>query len=411
MNHGSLFSGIGGIDLAAHWVGMQTIVFCEREPFPQSVLRKHWPDVPIINDVHDFTREELERDGVIGPDRAIDIISAGYPCQPFSFAGKRGGEKDDRHLWPEVKRVLSEIRPRWFVGENVVGHITLGLSTVIADLEALGYDFPRINGRPVVFRIPASAVGASHQRNRVFIVAYTDRPERRADRSSSGRVAGPDAVQEWSESASGLAKCCSAMADTACELPHGIGREGRRRDEHPNGCRDVAHPNGAGREERDTATVASGEGYCSGGGNAGTMADPNIRKGDERRGRSQADDARCGRRRMACSRRDGSDVIYDKGKTTKPGMGRNPDELSGWLDGGINPLDALAEFIATYPQPALMGQEQFGWEPPRVATGVKDRTARLKALGNAVDPLQILPIMYAIKMIDGLIKREGEVKQ
>ncbi|MEC0084629.1 DNA cytosine methyltransferase, partial [Paenibacillus alvei] len=84
----SLFSGIGGIDLAAEWAGMNTVAFCEREPFPQKVLRKHWPDTPIYDDVCELTREVLERDGIITNDRTIDIVSAGFPCQPFSLAGK-----------------------------------------------------------------------------------------------------------------------------------------------------------------------------------------------------------------------------------------------------------------------------------------------------------------------------------
>lgn len=167
MNKLSLFSGIGGIDLAAEWAGMTTVAFCEREPFPQRVLRKHWPNVPIYDDVCTLSREVLERDGIIGPGRAIDIISAGYPCQPFSNAGKRRGAEDDRHLWPEVKRLLSEIRPRWFVGENVAGHITLGLDDVLIDLESIGY-----TAQPVV--IPACAVGAPNRRDRVFIVAYSE---------------------------------------------------------------------------------------------------------------------------------------------------------------------------------------------------------------------------------------------
>lgn len=163
----SLFSGIGGIDLAAHWAGMETVAFCESEPFPQQVLKKHWPNVPIYDDVCTLTAERLKEDGIIGPGRAIDIVSAGYPCQPFSHAGERKGEEDDRHLWPEVKRLLEEIRPRWFVGENVAGHITLGLDDVLSDLDNVGYA-----SQPLV--IPATAVGASHRRDRVFILANSD---------------------------------------------------------------------------------------------------------------------------------------------------------------------------------------------------------------------------------------------
>ena len=310
----SLFSGIGGIDLAGEWAGMETVAFCEREPFPQRVLRKHWPDVPIIDDVHDFTRKELERLGIIGDGRAIDLISAGYPCQPFSFAGQRRGAEDDRHLWPEVKRILSEIRPRWFVGENVAGHVTLGLDDVLSDLENEGYTAQ-------AFVIPACAVGASHRRDRVFIVAHSAR-----------------------------------------ELSHRSRGEGRRWDEHSNGGQDVADADNERREECDASASSAGVGYYPRCINAG---------GTQREGRP-----------------------------TQPGVGRGVDVLPNWLDGGMNPLDDMKDFIDSYPQPALIGQSQHAWEPPRVATGTKNRAARLKALGNAVDPLQIYPIMYAIKVID-----------
>jgi len=164
----SLFSGIGGIDLAAHWAGMETVAFCEREPFPQKVLKKHWPNVPIYDDVCTLTAERLKEDGIIGSGRTIDIISAGYPCQPFSHAGERKGENDDRHLWPEVKRLLQETRPNWFVGENVAGHATLGLDDVLDDLDDIGY-----TAQP--FIVPAAAIGALHRRDRVFIIAHTKR--------------------------------------------------------------------------------------------------------------------------------------------------------------------------------------------------------------------------------------------
>ncbi|MGO4540356.1 DNA cytosine methyltransferase [Paenibacillus sp. 2TAB19] len=158
----SLFSGIGGIDLACEWAGIETVAFCEREPFPQKVLRKHWPDVPIYDDVCTLTKERLEADGI----GTIELIHGGYPCQPFSNAGQRKGKRDDRHLWPEVKRLLQEIRPRWFIGENVAGHITLGLDEVLDDLDSIGYSTQ-------TFNIPALAVNADHERERIFIVAHT----------------------------------------------------------------------------------------------------------------------------------------------------------------------------------------------------------------------------------------------
>ena len=168
----SLFSGIAGIDLACEWVGIETVAFCEREPFPQKVLRKHWPDLPIYDDVCTLTKERLEADGI--DCNSIGLISAGYPCQPYSVAGERQGEDDDRALWPEVKRLLEEIRPRWFVGENVAGHITLGLDGVLSDLDNIGYSC-----QPLV--IPAAAVGALHRRDRVFLLAYSNSEQRQAD--------------------------------------------------------------------------------------------------------------------------------------------------------------------------------------------------------------------------------------
>jgi len=162
MNALSLFSGIGGIDLACEWAGIKTVAFCEREPFPQAVLRKHWPDIPIYDDVCTLTKERLDADGI----GTIDLIHGGYPCQPFSVAGKREGTEDDRHLWPEVFRLIQAISPRWFVGENVAGHITLGLDIVLADLESIGYEWE-------TFVLPAMAVGAPHRRDRVFIVAHS----------------------------------------------------------------------------------------------------------------------------------------------------------------------------------------------------------------------------------------------
>lgn len=163
MNHLSLFSGIGGIDLAAHWAGMTTVAFCERDAYCQRVLAKHWPSVPIINDIHHVTKQSLSELGV----ERIDIISGGFPCQPYSFAGKRRGNEDDRALWPQMLRVISEVRPRWVIGENVAGIIGMALDGVLASLEAEGYE-----ARAVL--LPACAVGAWHIRQRVFIVAHAD---------------------------------------------------------------------------------------------------------------------------------------------------------------------------------------------------------------------------------------------
>lgn len=155
MNALSLFSGIGGLDLAAEWAGFKTVAFCERDNFCQKVLRKHWPDVRIFDDVRTLDTSELP---------AIELLHGGYPCQPFSTAGNRRGEADERHMWPHMLRIVRELKPRWVVGENVRGHVTLGLDAVCDDLEAAGYET-----RAVVF--PAISVGAHHIRERVFVVA------------------------------------------------------------------------------------------------------------------------------------------------------------------------------------------------------------------------------------------------
>jgi len=150
-----LFSGIGGFSLGLERAGMETVAFCEIDPFCQKVLAKHWPDVPIFDDIKTLKGVQLE---------SIDVICGGYPCQPFSQAGKRLGKEDHRHLWPEYLRLIRELRPRWIIGENVAGHISMGLDKVLSDLEGEGYAWG-------AFVIPAVAVDAKHRRDRVWIVA------------------------------------------------------------------------------------------------------------------------------------------------------------------------------------------------------------------------------------------------
>ena len=163
MKHGSLFSGIGGFDLAAEWMGWENVFHCEWNPFGQRVLKHYWPNAELFTDItkSNFTKYA----------NTIDVLTGGFPCQPYSSAGKRLGKDDTRHLWPEMCRAIREIAPRYVVGENVRGLTNwnggLVFDEVCADLENLGYQV-------APFIIPASAVNAPHQRERVWFVAYRD---------------------------------------------------------------------------------------------------------------------------------------------------------------------------------------------------------------------------------------------
>ena len=157
-----LFSGIGGFSLGAEYNNIETIGFVEKDAFCQKVLRKHWPNVPILGDVRDVTKDTFE---------SVDIVSGGFPCQPFSVAGKRRGTDDDRYLWDETIRVVSLYKPRWFVGENVEGIVNIQNGMVLRqvqdDLEKEGFEVQ-------CGIIPASGIGAWHQRKRVWIIAHSN---------------------------------------------------------------------------------------------------------------------------------------------------------------------------------------------------------------------------------------------
>jgi len=160
-----LFSGIGGFSLGLDSTGhFETVAFCEIEKFPCQILNKHWPNVPIYNDVKELSYERLQTDGIISDRRRIHIICGGYPCQPFSVAGHQKGEKDPRHLWPEYFRLIRELRPDYAIGENVGGHIRLGLDSVLSDLDSENYSTR-------CFSVEAASIGAPHRRERIFWVA------------------------------------------------------------------------------------------------------------------------------------------------------------------------------------------------------------------------------------------------
>ena len=164
LKHLDLFSGIGGFSLGLEATGgFETVAFCDYDPYCQKVLRKNWPWVTIYDDIKELNNEKLNSNG----HTKIDIITGGYPCQPFSVAGRQQGEKDPRHVWPEMFRLIQELRPSWVIGENVAGHIKLGLDTVLENLESEGYSAR-------TFSISASSIGANHKRERIWIVANSE---------------------------------------------------------------------------------------------------------------------------------------------------------------------------------------------------------------------------------------------
>jgi len=163
MKHASLFTGIGGFDLAAEWMGWQNIFQVEIDPFCQMVLSKMFPNAKRYENIKAFSGKKYRG--------TIDVLTGGFPCQPYSSAGKRKGTADERHLWPEMLRVIREVRPRYIVGENVYGLVTwndgLVFQQVQSDLESEGYEV-----QPYV--LPACGINAPHRRNRVWFVAHAD---------------------------------------------------------------------------------------------------------------------------------------------------------------------------------------------------------------------------------------------
>lgn len=204
MNVLSLFSGIGGLDLAAQWAGMRTVMFCETDDYCRRILRKHWPDVPIHGDVRTLTARAISE--------RVDLVTGGFPCQPHSLAGRRKGSGDERDLWPEFARILREVRPRWVVAENVLGILSVDagrfFGRVLGELAGMGYGVAWMC-------YGASDVGATHRRERVFIVA---------DAASSRRIAG---------------ECCASES---------FRHKARRAELERSRC-DVADADGAGQQE------------------------------------------------------------------------------------------------------------------------------------------------------------------
>lgn len=242
MRHLDLFSGIGGFALACRMVGgIETVGFVEIEPYAQAVLRKNFPGVPIHDDVKTFNGDEYGK---------VDLITGGFPCQPYSVAGKQRGSADDRALWPEMLRVIKNARPAWIVGENVAGIIRMELDRVLSDLENAGYSCR-------AFIVPAIAVDAHHRRERVWIVAHAN------SRKPWGVEWIDEAVEGANPQSSGSGKHSVAMAHSSMQYGTKHGQEapksGRSGEDLANTiggrCKKFDSsgiPNQSGRDSRGT---------------------------------------------------------------------------------------------------------------------------------------------------------------
>ena len=347
LRHVDLCSGIGGFALGFEWAELSNpVLFCDIDPWSRKVINKHWPDVPIAEDVKDLAND---------PERFVpdcEILTAGYPCQPFSQAGRRKGEEDPRHIFPYIMQIVASKRPSWCVFENVYGHVSMGLDTALTAMEAEGYAT-----RP--FIIPAVSLGAPHRRDRVFIVGRLV-GDTEHDGPSTAEVGG-----EHGEDEAGASQGAQeAEQSPRTGLPGdeqtvgnsgGGGRSGFNwgwtGQELTNGCSDVAYPN----DERLQGGIGQGA--------AGTQG----QSGGHVTQRS-------------------SDVAYPDGERGRGGDTQRQDAE----DAGQPSRDSWS---------VTGGVETWGVEPDvgRVANGIPKRVDRIRGLGNAIVPQIAKQIGLAIK--------------
>ncbi len=403
MTHLSLFTGIGGIDLAAEMAGFQTVGQVEIDDYCNRVLEYHWPDVPRWRDVKDVTAESFEERTGIKPG-TLAVLSGGFPCQPVSCAGKRKGDTDERWLWDEMLRVICEIRPRWVLAENVRGLLSARslldgrhlFGRVLRDLAQNGYCAGWLC-------YGAGDVGAPHKRERVFIVVH-----------SRGGGFGKQGIcreqQRGAEAISTSEGSCWLVADTnnpGSRTPYGGTNENRseevkERGEQPQSrpCRfsqDVADAESTGNR-RQQRSSGCGNDVCQE--EIGAEIWGIVDNRYSLRGQELSDPDSPGGRTSCC----GQDVANPTQHLLNRPRQTGPAGRGEFADGGAGPTqprlgdfaDGLPSGLAGHRWPAGPGP-QHPWEPPRIATGVKDRVAKLKALGNAVVPAQAYPIFRAIR--------------
>ena len=327
-----LFSGIGGFSLGAEANDIPTVAFVEKDPFCQKVLRKHWSNTPIISDIRTVKGEDYETDGVT-------IVSGGFPCQPFSQAGKRKGTDDDRYLWDETLRVVTETKPRWFIGENVDGLVNIQdgmvLRSVQDDLEKEGF-------KVQCLVIPASGIGAWHQRKRVWIIGENvsntnDSRDRTSEHGTERQGNKTDDQRRQGQSQSKPSRHSQDVSNTIGELSDGCSGTTRHSESELKGM--------VSDEAKNWNKVWSKTERCDQQtGSRGNVSDTTV-KGLERHG-SQSSDLQESKERQVSS---------DRGSQGQHTWWQTESKLRGVPHGISYELD-------------------------------KDRANRIKALGNSIVP-------------------------
>ena len=398
-----LFSGIGGFSRGLERTGgFETAAFCEYAEWPRKVLAKHWPNVPIFEDVRTLKGSDID-----GP---IDVICGGYPCQPFSMAGRRKGQEDDRHLWPEFNRLVAELRPTWVIGENVAGHISMGLDDVLSDLEGQGYACR-------TFVIPACATDAPHRRDRVWTVANASGRRSCESRQREDEQQGRTKAVGGSEN---LAHAPQLQRDGGRENPEQSKRQvpqsgTRSGTQHVADADSKREPamrrersyftgEGAGRGNDGRGSRTDAKREVSDGGaeqnssHVAHAADPRLSDGQPPE--QPKDEAKSGTGVVTKPKRRRQNVAHAIG-IGQSGQGEHeqPSNRQTQGEGKADNVKPERQSRKRRTEPGMGGMvdglpagmdRPCRWpdEPdiPRVAKGVKDRANRLKALGNAVVP-------------------------
>ena len=347
MRHIDLCSGIGGFALGFEWAGLSTpAMFCDIEPWSRKILAKHWPDVPIEEDVKVLANEP-EKIPAGGRDT---ILTAGYPCQPFSQAGKRLGAEDDRHIWPHIREIVAQKRPAWCVFENVYGHVSLGLDQVLLDLEADGY-------ATRAHIVPACGVDAPHRRDRIWIIAHAN---------SQGEPDGAEHVGKGQRMVGNTEHDGSFATEVARSSGKAEKRsaEGQKKTQQSEGASEPGHDANVGNTES-----IGRHGWAEEAGRAGQTHQPDESRPEvwgkpSGSGEDVADSA--------------SQRLEGRKRPKHEGHGERFAE-SGVRAGGFWPTE-----------PAV----------GRVANGIPRRVDRIKGLGNAIVPQIAMQIGIAIRQCE-----------